>query len=74
MLSKITVKEFDQYLDFAYRLAMDPSKSGYPTYTDQIKTSADFIRTARQGLERENDEILLFRKNLSTEFWMHNFM
>ena len=48
MLSKITVKEFDQYLDFAYRLAMDPSKSGYPTYTDQIKKSADLIRTARQ--------------------------
>ncbi len=73
MLSKITAKEFDQYLDFAYRLAMDPSKSGYPTYTDQIKTSADFIRTARQGLESENDEILLFRQNGRTEGWIHYF-
>lgn len=73
MLSKITEKEFDQYIDFAYGLATDLSKSGYPTYADQIKTKEDFVRIARKGLQSENDEILLFRRNGSVEGWIHYF-
>lgn len=73
MLSRITHEEFDAYIDFAWQLALDPSRSGYPSYTDQIKTKEDFIRIAREGMEKENDEILLFRQNGSVEGWIHYF-
>lgn len=73
MLSKITREEFDKYIDFAYELALDPSRSGYPTYIDQIKTKEDFLQTARTGLERENDEILLYRQEGTVEGWIHYF-
>ena len=73
MLSTITQEEFNQYLDFAYQLALDPNKSGYPTYTDGIKTKEDFIKMAERGLEGEPDEILLFRQNGRVEGWIHYF-
>ncbi len=73
MLSKITREEFYQYLEFAYHLAMDPAKSGYPTYTHMIKTKEDFIRIAEKGLRQERDEILLFSQNGHTEGWIHYF-
>lgn len=73
MLSKITEEEFNRYLDLSYGLALDPSRSGYPTYTDQIKTKDDFIQISRRGLEGKNDEILLFRQNGSPEGWIHYF-
>ncbi len=73
MLSKITSEEFHQYLDFAYELAMDPARSGYPTYTDRIKTKEDFIRVAQNGLSGEHDQILLYRREGSVEGWIHYF-
>ena len=36
MLIPLKREEFDKYIDFAYALALDPARSGYPTYTDGI--------------------------------------
>ena len=42
MLRKCTEQEYKEYADFAYGLALDQSKSGYPTYCDGIKTKEMF--------------------------------
>lgn len=73
MLTKITEEEFDLYLDFSYALALDPSRSGYPAYTDRIKTREDFVRNAGKGLTGKHDEILLFRQNGTVRGWIHYF-
>ena len=31
MLRYLKESEFDLYIDFAYELALDPTRSGYPT-------------------------------------------
>ena len=49
MLRKCTEQEFEKYIDFAYTLALESSKSGYPTYNDGIKTKEMFIERAKQA-------------------------
>jgi len=53
MLIKLKEQDFDKYIDFAYALALDLTKSGYPTYTDGIKTREDFIRQSRRAFTNE---------------------
>ena len=49
MLRVLEEKNFDQYIDFVYSLALDQTKSVYPTYTDGIKTKGDFIARASRN-------------------------
>lgn len=74
MLKNLEEKDFDQYVDFAYLLALDQSKSAYPTYTDGIKTKEDFINRAKKSYSRENEEILLFEIDGQVEGWIHYFV
>ncbi len=37
-----TKEQVEKYLDFSYGLALDPTRSGYPTYTDGVKTKENF--------------------------------
>lgn len=60
MLTPITGRELESHVGWAYSLALDLTRSGYPTYADGIKTREDFIGRARLGLARENEEMLLF--------------
>ena len=73
MLKKLEQQDFDRYVDFAYELALDMTKSGYPTYADGIKTKSDFISRARAALSADNEEILLFERNGSVAGWIHYF-
>jgi N-acetylglutamate synthase-like GNAT family acetyltransferase len=59
-LRSCTREEFEKYIDFAYGLAMDLTKSGYPTYCDGIKTKAMFIDRLLKAFERDTEELLLF--------------
>lgn len=63
MLIKPTAQEAEKYIDFAYELALDPSRSGYPTYTDGIKTKEDFVEMCRRGVTKDNREVLLYLEN-----------
>ena len=74
MLRKLKESEFDQYVDFAYALALDTTKSGYPTYTDGIKTRKHFIDRSRKALERDNEEILLYESSGKVLGWIHYFV
>lgn len=63
MLRKLSENEYKQYLDFAYELALDPSKSCYPTYADGLKTRQDFDKMAARAFQRKNNELLLFEED-----------
>lgn len=73
MLRKLSDNEFEQYIDFAYNLAMDLSKSAFPIYTDGVKDKAYFYEVAKRGIEREHHEILLFEKDGVVEGWIHYY-
>lgn len=73
MLRVLKQEEFEQYVEFAFSLALDLTKSGYPTYADGIKTKEDFIRTAKKALEKENEEILLFSLDGEVKGWIHYY-
>lgn len=73
MLRKCTEQEYRKYADFVYGLALDPSKSGYPTYCDGIKTKAMFFERAEKAFSRETEEILLFEYEGIVEGWVHYY-
>ena len=73
MLRKLEKVLFNQYADLAYSLALDTRKSGYPIYTDGIKTKEDFIKRARKALERDNEEILLYERSGEVLGWIHYY-
>lgn len=64
MLKKLREQDFDRYLDFAYQLALDMTKSGYPTYADGIKTKDDFVARAREAFSADNEEMLQDNKTV----------
>lgn len=61
MLRTLKPEEFEKYAEYAYSLALDMSRSSYPTYADGIKTREDFMSKAKRGISGDpNTEILLF--------------
>ena len=73
MLRKINENEFEKYIDFAYDLALDLSKSAFPIYTDGVKDKTYFYEVAKRGIERVHHEILLFEKDGVVEGWIHYY-
>ena len=73
MLRKLEKQEFDRYVEFAYGLALDMTKSGYPTYADGIKTKNDFITREREAFSRDGEEILLFEQDGKVNGWIHYY-
>ena len=75
MLRTCSKEEFEEYIDFAYELALDLTKSGYPTYCDGIKTKPMFIERALKAFDREDEQTLLFElegeaQGLIQYFWI----
>lgn len=60
MLYPCTKEAFDRHVDFAYALASDLTKSGYPTYCDGIKTKAMFVERSLKAFARRTEQMLLF--------------
>lgn len=73
MLRKLEEQDFDRYVGFAYELALDQTRSGYPTYADGIKSKNDFIARAREAFFRDDEEILLFERNSKVSGWIHYY-
>lgn len=73
MLVKLKEEDFDLYIDFIYSLAIDITKSGYPTYTDGIKTKENFIMKSKSVFQDKNTEILLFIFEGKVEGWIHYY-
>ena len=73
MLRSCTEQEFKQYADFVYELALDPSRSSYPAYTDGIKTKEMFLERAQSAFSKATEEILLFEYEETVEGWIHYY-
>lgn len=73
MIRNLNENEFEQYIDFAYHLVLDLSKSSFPIYTDGVKDKESFYEVARRGIERKHHEILLFEKDDVVEGWIHYY-
>lgn len=71
MLNPLKKGDFYKYIDLVWELAQDQTKSGYPTYTDGIKTKQDFIHREQEAFSRDDEEILLFQQNGRVEGWIH---
>lgn len=70
MLIEPTKEEVRKYMDFAYSLTLDPTRSGYPTYCDGIKTRENFEESAWYNFSEDGRKILLFEKDGSVEGWI----
>ena len=71
MLKKCTKEEFNEYVGFVCEIACDPARSGYPSYSDGIKTKEMFVGRAEKAFARENEDILLFVFEGKVEGWIH---
>lgn len=60
MLIKAKKSDIEKYMDFAYSLATDQTRSGYPLFSDGISTKAQFIKHLWSGFEGKDSDILLF--------------
>lgn len=73
MLRKCSEQEYGKYADFVYSLAIDQSKSGYPTYCDGIKTREMFLERSQKAFSRDTEDILLFEYDGAVEGWVHYY-
>ena len=73
MLRTCSRAEFEAYSNFAYELAMDPTRSAYPTYRDGIKTMETFLRRSRKAFERDAEEMLLFEDDGEVQGLIHYY-
>lgn len=73
MLRVCSKNEFEKYIDFAYELATDLTKSGYPTYCDGIKTKEMFVERSLKAFERETEEMLLFEQEGEVQGFIHYY-
>ena len=73
MLVKATKEDIEQYMDFAYSLAMDQTKSGYPLWSDGVSTKEEFVERVWRSYESEDRDILLFLVDGAIEGWIQFF-
>ncbi len=60
MLTKANRADIDANIEMFYALSQDLAHSSFPTYTDGIKTKEDFFSRVYAGLERDDEELLLY--------------
>lgn len=73
MLVKAAKEDIEQYMDFAYSLALDQTKSGYPLWSDGVSTKEKFVDYVWKSYHNEDREILLFVIDGAVEGWIQFF-
>lgn len=73
MLVPLQKECFAQYARFAYALALDPACASYPAYFDGVKTETDFLRAAREAMESQTAEVLLYLRGNRVAGWLQYF-
>lgn len=74
MLRKINISEFDALAEYTYQLSQNLSKTSFPVYTDEIKTKQDFLHRSRDGIQRSDEEILVFQNDSTVQGWIHYYV
>lgn len=59
MLRPVCAQEMDVLLDEFWPIALDLTRSTYPTYTDGVKTRADFAEAIRRAQQESWGEVLV---------------
>ena len=73
MLVKAVKEDIEQYMDFAYSIAMDQAKSGYPLWSDGIYTKEEFVDHVWKSYHNNDRDILLFIIDGVVEGWIQFF-
>ena len=73
MLVRATREDIARYLDFAYAIALDQTRSGYPLFSDGVSTREQFAEHVWRGYGREDGDILLFVADGAVEGWIQFF-
>ena len=73
MLVKATREDIEQYMDFAYLIALDQTRSGYPLFSDGVSTKEQFVNHVWKGYENDDRDILLFMIDGVMEGWIQFF-
>ena len=73
MLVKAVKGDIEQYMDFAYSIAMDQAKSGYPLWSDGISTKEEFVDHVWKSYRNDDRDILLFIVDGVVEGWIQFF-
>lgn len=73
MLIKAAKEDIAQYMDFAYSLALDQAKSGYPLWSDGISTKEEFVDYVWESYRNDDRDILLFVVDGVVEGWIQFF-
>lgn len=73
MLTRATREDIARYMDFAYSLAMDQTKSGYPLWSDGISTREEFTEFVWKSYRSDDRDILLFIQDGVVEGWIQFF-
>lgn len=73
MLVKAAKKDIEQYMDFAYALAMDQTKSGYPLWSDGISAKEEFVDFVWKSYRNDDRDLLLFMIDGVVEGWIQFF-
>ena len=73
MLVKATREDIARYMDFAYSLAMDQTRSGYPLWSDGVSTKAQFVDRVWKSYESADRDLLLFVADGTVEGWIQFF-
>lgn len=73
MLVKAAKEDIEQYMDFAYSLALDQTKSGYPLWSDGISTKEEFVDCVWESYRNDDRNILLFVIDGVVEGWIQYF-
>lgn len=66
--------EINDYIDFAYNIVIDQTRSSYPIFTDGIKQKQDFIKHTEKCSTRNDYETLLFIYNDELEGLIQFFL
>lgn len=73
MLVKAAKEDIEQYMDLAYSLALDQTKSGYPLWSDGVSTKEEFVNHVWKSYRNDDREILLFVIDGAVEGWIQFF-
>lgn len=73
MLMKAAREDIERYMDFAYSLALDQTRSGYPLFSDGVSTKEQFVNYVWKSCDSNDRDILLFTVDGVVEGWIQFF-
>ena len=73
MLVKAKKEDIEQYMEFAYSLALDQTRSGYPLFSDGISTKEQFVDHVWKSYRDDGRDLLLFVIDGLVEGWIQYF-